>query len=169
MLELGCGPGTDAAALAEGRRYTGVDLSGVQLAHAHAAVPTGTFLQGDLFDVELRSASFDAVVGLLRVRARSGLEVRRALRADRRMAPTRRTALRARSGPPTTRGDRTDVARCRRHVLLERLRPSGPKVLLRDAASRSIVPRRSPRTRTGSGPATFHWVIARAPVEEAAR
>ena len=64
VLELGCGPGTDAAELAEGRRYTGVDLSGVQLAHARASVPDGTFVHGDLFEVELPPASFDAVVAL---------------------------------------------------------------------------------------------------------
>ena len=29
VLELGCGPGTDAAALSAGRRYIGVDLSPV--------------------------------------------------------------------------------------------------------------------------------------------
>ena len=92
VLELGCGPGTDAASP---RRAvaTPASTSGVQLAHAHAAVPTGTFLQGDLFDVE-RDGELRRRRGLLRVRARSGLEVRRALRADRRMAPTRRTALR---------------------------------------------------------------------------
>ena len=62
ILELGCGPGTDARALAEGRRYTGVDLSDVQLAHARLAVPAGTLLHGDLFDIELPAKYFDAVV-----------------------------------------------------------------------------------------------------------
>jgi SAM-dependent methyltransferase len=62
VLELGCGPGTDARALAEGRRYTAVDLSDVQLAHARLAVLDGTLLHGDLFDVALPAESFDAVV-----------------------------------------------------------------------------------------------------------
>ena len=62
VLEIGCGPGTDAAALAEGRRYTGIDLSGVQLRHARARVPEGTFLHGDVFDVRLPEDGFDAVV-----------------------------------------------------------------------------------------------------------
>lgn len=60
VLEIGCGPGTDAVALAEGRRYTGIDLSAVQLAHARAAVPDGTFVHGDVFDVELAPSSYDA-------------------------------------------------------------------------------------------------------------
>jgi SAM-dependent methyltransferase len=62
VLEIGCGPGTDAAALAEGRRYTGVDLSAVQLEHAKRAVPDGTFLHGDVFDVDHPPANFDAIV-----------------------------------------------------------------------------------------------------------
>jgi SAM-dependent methyltransferase len=62
VLELGCGPGTDARALADGRRYTGVDLSDVQLAHARLAVPDGTLLHEDLFEVELPAERFDAVV-----------------------------------------------------------------------------------------------------------
>jgi cyclopropane fatty-acyl-phospholipid synthase-like methyltransferase len=64
VLEVGCGPGTDAVALAAGRRYTGIDLSAVQLAHAGALVPEGTFLQADVLDVQLPPASFDAVVAL---------------------------------------------------------------------------------------------------------
>jgi cyclopropane fatty-acyl-phospholipid synthase-like methyltransferase len=62
VLEIGCGPGSDAAALAEGRHYTGIDLSAVQLVHARTAVPDGTFLHADVFDVALPSQGFDAVV-----------------------------------------------------------------------------------------------------------
>jgi cyclopropane fatty-acyl-phospholipid synthase-like methyltransferase len=62
VLEIGCGPGTDAVALAEGRRYTGIDLSDAQLRHARALVPEGTFLHGDVFDVPLPQDGFDAVV-----------------------------------------------------------------------------------------------------------
>jgi SAM-dependent methyltransferase len=64
VLELGCGPGVDAALLARGRRYVGVDLSRVQLGIAHAHVPEGTFLQGDLTRVEFRDESFDAVMSV---------------------------------------------------------------------------------------------------------
>jgi cyclopropane fatty-acyl-phospholipid synthase-like methyltransferase len=62
VLEIGCGPGTDAVALAEGRRYTGIDLSDVQLRHARALVPDGTLLHADVFDVHLPEGGFDAVV-----------------------------------------------------------------------------------------------------------
>jgi SAM-dependent methyltransferase len=64
VLEVGCGPGTDAVALSAGRRYTGIDLSAVQLAHARALLPDGTFRQADVLEVQLPPASFDAVVAL---------------------------------------------------------------------------------------------------------
>jgi SAM-dependent methyltransferase len=64
VLELGCGPGWDAIALAEGRRYTGVDLSRTMLALARERVPSGTFIEGDLTTVQLPGAAFDAVVSL---------------------------------------------------------------------------------------------------------
>jgi SAM-dependent methyltransferase len=62
VLEIGCGPGTDAAALAEGRRYTGVDLSRVQLEHARHVAPGGTFLHADVSKVAFPPSCFDAVV-----------------------------------------------------------------------------------------------------------
>jgi SAM-dependent methyltransferase len=63
VLEIGCGPGTDAAALAEGRRYTGVDLSGAQLEHASQVARRGTFLHADVSRVAFPASCFDAVVG----------------------------------------------------------------------------------------------------------
>ena len=62
VLELGCGPGVDAAQLARGRHYTGVDLSSVQLDIARVHVPHGTFVQADLTAVEFARDAFDAVV-----------------------------------------------------------------------------------------------------------
>lgn len=47
VLELGCGPGVEAALLAVGSRYTGIDLSGVQLRFAREHVPQGMFVRGD--------------------------------------------------------------------------------------------------------------------------
>lgn len=62
VLELGCGPGTSAAALSAGRRYTGVDLSEVQLAIARERAPGLEFVRADFTTMELPSASIDAVV-----------------------------------------------------------------------------------------------------------
>ncbi len=64
VLELGCGPGWDAIALADGRSYTGVDVSTTMLALARGRVPSGTFLEADLTTLELPEGSFDAVVSL---------------------------------------------------------------------------------------------------------
>jgi SAM-dependent methyltransferase len=50
VLELGCGPGTAAVALASGRSYTGVDISRGQLAIARERLPVGAFVQGRLHD-----------------------------------------------------------------------------------------------------------------------
>jgi cyclopropane fatty-acyl-phospholipid synthase-like methyltransferase len=62
VLELGCGPGTDAAELSAGRRYVGVDLSRVQLSIARLRVPHATFVVGDFTSMAFRPASFDGVV-----------------------------------------------------------------------------------------------------------
>ncbi len=62
VLELGCGPGTAAAELSAGRRYTGVDLSRVQLAIAQRRVPHARFVRADFTTMIFRPASFDGVV-----------------------------------------------------------------------------------------------------------
>jgi cyclopropane fatty-acyl-phospholipid synthase-like methyltransferase len=62
VLELGCGPGTVSPVLADGRRYTGVDLSAGQLAIARERLPDVEFIQGDFTTVELAPAAYDAVV-----------------------------------------------------------------------------------------------------------
>jgi len=51
-------------ALAEGRRYTGVDISTTMLELARVRVPSGTFVEGDLTALDLPESSFDAVVSL---------------------------------------------------------------------------------------------------------
>jgi ubiquinone/menaquinone biosynthesis C-methylase UbiE len=64
VLELGCGAGIEAAALAECRRYTGVDLSPVMLSLARERVPSGAFVLHDLTSLEMPEGFFDAVVAL---------------------------------------------------------------------------------------------------------
>lgn len=64
VLELGCGPGTDAVELSAGRRYVGVDLSRVQLSMARERAPRATFVLGDFTSMTFRPASFDGVVAL---------------------------------------------------------------------------------------------------------
>jgi SAM-dependent methyltransferase len=62
VLELGCGPGTAATELCADRRYTGVDLSRVQLAIADRRVPHARFVRADFTTMIFRPASFDGVV-----------------------------------------------------------------------------------------------------------
>jgi cyclopropane fatty-acyl-phospholipid synthase-like methyltransferase len=62
VLELGCGPGTDAAELSARRRYVGVDLSQVQLSIARQRLPHATFVVGDFTSITFRPNSFDGVV-----------------------------------------------------------------------------------------------------------
>jgi SAM-dependent methyltransferase len=64
VLELGCGTGVDAVELADGRRYTGVDISSTMLAAAARRVPDATLIHADLTTLDLEPASFDAVVSL---------------------------------------------------------------------------------------------------------
>jgi SAM-dependent methyltransferase len=62
VLELGCGPGTDAADLSAGRRYVGVDLSIVQLWIARLRVHHATFVLGDFTSMFFRPRSLSGVV-----------------------------------------------------------------------------------------------------------
>lgn len=62
VLELGCGPGTVSPLLADGRRYTGIDLSAGQLTLARERLPGATFIQADFTAIELPAAAFDGVV-----------------------------------------------------------------------------------------------------------
>jgi cyclopropane fatty-acyl-phospholipid synthase-like methyltransferase len=62
VLELGCGPGTDASELSAGRRYVGMDVSPGQLSIARDRVPSGMFVVGDLASIAFRSGSFDGIV-----------------------------------------------------------------------------------------------------------
>jgi SAM-dependent methyltransferase len=62
VLELGCGAGTDAGVLADGRSYVGVDLSSGQLSLARERLPALTFVLGDLAHLSFPDGTFDAVV-----------------------------------------------------------------------------------------------------------
>jgi ubiquinone/menaquinone biosynthesis C-methylase UbiE len=65
VLELGCGRGVPATReLAKRHRVTGVDISGSQIALARHHVPEATFIHADATELDLRDASFDAVVAL---------------------------------------------------------------------------------------------------------
>ncbi len=65
VLDLGCGAGLPIArALSERYCVTGVDISQAMVRLAAANVPEARFLRGDVLDVALEEASFDAAVAI---------------------------------------------------------------------------------------------------------
>jgi len=63
VLELGCGSGSpETRRLAQRFAVTGVDISPRQVERARAAIPEASFMVADLTDLELPTASYDAVV-----------------------------------------------------------------------------------------------------------
>ena len=164
VLELGCGPGTDAPALAEGRRYTGLDLSRVQLEHARVRVPEGTFVHGDLFDVNLPKAGFDAVVALYvfgHVPAERLGELVDRVRSWLRPGGW----LCASFGTSDNPGAIEPMWLGGADMYFSSVPPERTTGLLLEAGfairSAEMITEIEPE-----GPATFLWVIARAPVEE---
>jgi cyclopropane fatty-acyl-phospholipid synthase-like methyltransferase len=65
ILDVGCGNGLPATReLALSHEVTGVDISEEQIVRASANVPTATFIRGDVREVDLLVAAFDAIVAL---------------------------------------------------------------------------------------------------------
>lgn len=65
VLELGCGRGVPATReLARRHRVTGVDISAAQIELARHHVPDASFIHLDAAELDVASASFDAVVAL---------------------------------------------------------------------------------------------------------
>ena len=68
VLDLGCGAGIPmTAALADGRRVTGVDISARQVAMAQRNVPSATFMHADMTTLDLPDDSLDAVTAFYSV------------------------------------------------------------------------------------------------------
>ena len=159
ILELGCGPGTDARVLAEGRRYTGVDLSAVQLANARAEVPEGTFIHGDLFEVDLPSASFDAVVALY---VFGHIPSERTSEAFDRIAGWLRPGgwLCASFGTSNNPGEIEPMWLGAADMYFSSLSPSRTDELLRSSGFEIVSAETITEVEPGEGPATFRWVLA---------
>lgn len=64
VLDLGCGPGEQAAWLNERFRVAGVDISRAQLALARAAAPDAALLLGDMCSLPFRSGSIAAIAAI---------------------------------------------------------------------------------------------------------
>lgn len=166
VLEVGCGPGTDAAALADGRRYTGIDLSSVQLAHARAAVPDGTFVHGDVFDVELAPSSYDAVVALY---VFGHIPAARTEELFERLATWLRPGgwLCASFGTSDDPGSIEPSWLGVTDMYFSSLPPERTDALLRSTGFQIRSAESTEEAEPGEGPVTFRWVIARSGRSEA--
>jgi SAM-dependent methyltransferase len=165
VLEIGCGPGTDAGALAEDRRYTGVDLSSVQLAHARRAAPTGTFLHADVLEVVFPPSSFDAVVGFYVFnhipQDEMGSLFRRILRWLRPGG-----WLSASFGTSDNPGAVEPMWLGRADMYFASLPVGRTDALLEEVGFTIEFADTVTEDEEGEGPATFHWVMARKPPSE---
>ena len=164
ILEIGCGPGTDAAALAEGRRYTGVDLSRVQLAHAEEAAPEGTFAHADVLEVVFPPSSFDAVVSFY-----AFVHIPRDHMEDlfRRIFGWLRPGGRlfASFGTSDNTGEVEPLWLDRADMYFSSLPIAENDALLEEVGFVIEFADTVTEEEEGRGPASFHWVIAQKPMD----
>jgi ubiquinone/menaquinone biosynthesis C-methylase UbiE len=161
VLELGCGSGTAAAILAEGRSYTGVDLSAGQLSLARRRLPKVTFLQADLTSISFPDGSFDAVVALYvfnhvprAEQAPTFAHIFRWLRPGGRLM----LSLGAGDTHDEVQADWLGVP-----MFFAGFEPDVNERSLRDAGFELELSDTRSQIEEGEGEVTFHWVIARKP------
>ena len=161
VLELGCGSGTAAAALADGRSYTGVDLSAGQLTMARERLPDLRFLQGDLTTISFPDAAFDAVVAFWvfnhvprAQQAPTFARIFRWLRPGGRLMLT----LGAGDTVDEVQEDWLGVP-----MFFAGFEPDANERSLLDTGFELELSETRSQIEEGEGEATFHWVIARKP------
>jgi len=161
VLELGCGWGSAAPTLGDGRSYTGVDLSSGQLAIARDRLPDATFLRGDLTQLEFPDGSFDAVVAFYVFnhvpRAEQAPTFERIFgwlrRGGRFMA-----SLGASDTDDEIQEDFLGVP-----MFFAGFEPDANERALLHAGFELEISETRNQFEDGEGEATFHWVIARRP------
>jgi SAM-dependent methyltransferase len=161
VLELGCGSGTAAAALADGRSYTGVDLSAGQLAMARERVPDLTYLRGDLTTISFPDEAFDAVVAFWVFNHVPRAEQAPAFaRIFRWLRPGGRLMLSLGAGETDdeVQDDFLGVP-----MFFAGFEPDANERSLLDAGFELESSETRSQVEQGEGEVTFHWVIARKP------
>lgn len=165
VLEIGCGPGTDAAALAEARRYVGIDLSEVQLAHARVVAPAGRFLHADVLDAPFPAASFDAVVSFYAFNHIPQDRMEPLFRCIRSWLRPR-GRLFGSFGTSDNPGEVEPAWLGKADMYFSSLPVDRTEALLVEVGFSIEFADTVTEFEEGEGPATFHWVIARKPSEE---
>jgi cyclopropane fatty-acyl-phospholipid synthase-like methyltransferase len=161
VVELGCGPGTDAGELSAGRRYVGVDLSSVQVSIAQERVPHATFIVGDLTSMAFRPESIDGVVAIYVLMHVPQEELGPAFeRIYEWLRPGGRLMLSLSTIEADDRVEEwLDVP-----MFFARFTPHLSERLLREAGFHLEMSEvREEGVDDGYGPVEFHWVIARKP------
>lgn len=162
VLEVGCGPGTDAADLSGQRRYVGVDLSHVQLSIARRRVPRATFVVGDFTSLRFRAASFDGVAAFYVFMHVPQEELGSTF--ERTFEWLRPGGLLMLSLPTIEAEDRVEEW-LGVPLYFARFTPRLTERLLRDTGFHLEVSEvREEGVDDGYGPVEFHWVIARKPL-----
>lgn len=163
VLELGCGPGTEAAQLSAGRRYVGVDLSRAQLTLARRRVPHATFVLGDFTSMAFRPGSFDGVVALYVFMhvpqedlASTFERIYHWLRPGGRLMLSLST-IEAEDRVEEWIGAPMFFARFTPHLSERLLREAGFNLEMSEVREEGV--------DDGYGPVEFHWIIATKPVD----
>jgi cyclopropane fatty-acyl-phospholipid synthase-like methyltransferase len=166
VLEVGCGPGTDAASLSAGRRYIGVDVSMAQLTIARRHHPHLTLINADVLEIEFRPNSFDAIVAIYVFghipAGRIGELFTRTgswLRPGGWLCASFAVSDNAGAIEPSWLGV---------EMYFSSLPPERNDRLLRSAGFQIRSAETITEIEPGHGPATFRWVIARSTEESAA-
>jgi SAM-dependent methyltransferase len=159
VLELGCGQGIIARWIVDaGHKYVGVDVSDEQLRRARSLVPEAEFRHGDLTELDVEAASFDAVISVYVLN-----HLRRVDLAD--LMPRAATWLRpggyllATFGKSGTEGVQADWLGV--PMFFGSYTKQETLALLRDAGFRLERAEVVPIVEPEEGAASFLWVLAR--------
>jgi SAM-dependent methyltransferase len=160
VLDLGCGGGRPAArTVAERHRYTGVDLSSVQVERARERITTGRFLVADATRLELEPESFDAIMSLFMLghipRAEQGLllaRMREWLRPGGWLLATMGTG---------ESDDEVEADWLGAPMFFASFDPGTNRKLIVDAGFEIVHERVIVHDEPGQGPVSFMWVVAR--------
>jgi cyclopropane fatty-acyl-phospholipid synthase-like methyltransferase len=160
VLDLGCGGGRTAAQTVAARhRYTGVDLSAVQIERARERIPGGRFLVADVSTLELEPESFDAVMSLFMF-GHIPREEQTPLLARIQQWLKPGGLLLTTMGTGNTEGE-VEADWLGAPMYFASFDPETNRTLLADAGFELLRERVITHDEPGHGPVSFMWILAR--------